>query len=142
VEDEAAIRALVVAYAERLDAGDLEGVAGLFERGVFRSTRGGEPRVGAEAVRAMYDGVIIHDDGTPHTKHVLGNILIDVDESGARATSRCTFTVLQPVDGRVACVLAGRYHDTFVRDGDGWHFEERLVHPDLIGDLSLHMGRS
>lgn len=136
------IVALVVAYAERLDAGDLDGVAALFERGTFRSSRGGEPLVGPSAVRRQYDPVLRYDDGTPRTKHVLGNIEVSVDDGARTASSRCTFTVLQQVPGGgLHAVLAGRYHDRFGRDDDGWHFVERVVHPDLIGDLSEHMDR-
>jgi hypothetical protein len=134
------IIALVVAYAERLDAGDLDGVAALFEHGTFRSALGGEPLVGSRAVRRQYDPVLRYDDGTPRTKHVLGNIEVSVDHAAGVASSRCAFTVLQQVPGGgLHAVLAGRYHDRFGCDDDGWHFVERLVHPDLIGDLSEHM---
>jgi 3-phenylpropionate/cinnamic acid dioxygenase small subunit len=134
------IRALIVAYAERLDDGDLDGVAALFEHAAFRSTRSGNARVGRDAVRRMYDPVILYDDGTPRTKHVLGNIAIMVDDGGATATSRCTFTVLQASsDGQLSTVLSGRYVDTFERVEGQWRFSERLVAPDLIGDLSAHM---
>jgi 3-phenylpropionate/cinnamic acid dioxygenase small subunit len=141
VRDEDAIRALVCAYAERLDAGDFDGVARLFTHGTFRSARGGEPRVGADAVRAMYDSVVVYEDGTPRTRHVLGNVEVDCDASRGTATARCTFTVLQAeTAGSLCAVLAGRYHDRFACiDGD-WQFEERTVYPDLLGDLRRHMG--
>jgi len=141
--DEEAIRALVVSYAELLDAGDLDAVAGLFEHGEFRSARDGSVRRGSAEVRRMYEPVLLYDDGTPRTKHVLGNLVVRVDESAGSATASCTFTVMQadPAAG-LRPVLAGRYVDRFVRDpGDGWHFRERTVHPDLVGDLSHHMGR-
>jgi hypothetical protein len=114
-------------------------VAALFEHGSFISTRRDEPLVGAAAVRTMYDPVILYDDGTPRTKHVLGNIEVACD--GDDATARCTFTVLQATpDGPLQPVLAGRYHDRFVRAGGAWRFAERVVHPDLVGELSTHMG--
>ncbi len=132
---------MIAAYAERLDAGDLDGVAALFEHGSFRSARGGAPLVGAAAVRRMYDPVILYEDGTPRTKHVLGNIEVDVDERAGTATARCTFTVFQGAPGTaLQAVLAGRYHDRFERRDGAWHFVERTVHPDLMGELSRHMG--
>jgi 3-phenylpropionate/cinnamic acid dioxygenase small subunit len=135
------VRALVGAYAERLDAGDLDGVAALFEHGTFRSARGGEPLVGRDAVRRQYEPVILYEDGTPRTKHVLGNIEVLVDHGAGAATARCTFTVLQAVDeARLGPVLVGRYHDRFERVAGEWRFTERTVHPDLLGDLSRHMG--
>jgi ketosteroid isomerase-like protein len=135
------IRALVIAYAERLDAGDLAGVAALFSDGRFRSGRDGSIRVGTQEVRAMYDPVILYQDGTPRTKHVLGNLSIDVDEAHGAANASCTFTVVQasPEHGPRP-VLAGRYVDTFRRGDDAqWRFEERTVVPELMGDLAQHM---
>jgi uncharacterized protein (TIGR02246 family) len=140
--DEEAVRALIGAYAESLDAGDLDGVAELFEHGTFRSARGGAPLVGRDAVRAMYDPVIIYDDGTPRTKHVLGNISVDVDAAAGVATATCTFVVFQaPPDRPLAAVLAGSYHDRFERVDGSWRYAERLVRPELMGDLARHMGR-
>lgn len=139
------IRALIGAYAERLDAGDLDGVAALFEHGTFRSARGGDPLVGGDAVRRQYEPVILYPDeggSTPRTKHVLGNIEVEVEVDGVAATARCTFTVLQAVvPGSLRAVLAGRYEDQFERVDGTWRFTERVVHPDLVGDLSGHMAR-
>jgi ketosteroid isomerase-like protein len=137
-----AIRALICAYAERLDAGDLDGVASLFEHGVFRTARGGRVRTGAAEVRRMYDAVVLYDDGTPRTKHVLGNVVVDVDDGGDEAVASCVFTVLQAAPGApLQPVLAGCYRDRFARDPETgtWTFTERVVHPDLPGDLSRHM---
>ncbi len=140
---EAAIRRLIGAYAERLDAGDLDGVAALFDHGVFGSARGGPARTGAAEVRRMYDSVILYEDGTPRTKHVLGNVMVDVDDVAGSATASCTFTVFQAApDVPLKPVLAGRYIDRFIRADGAWRYAERVVHPDLLGDLSLHMGSS
>lgn len=141
--DEEQIRSLICAYAGRLDAGDLDGVAALFEHGVFRSARGGAPLVGREAVRRQYEPVLLYPDevgSTPRTKHVLGNVVVEVQDDVAAA--RCTFTVLQQTSGTpLHAVLAGRYEDRFERVDGTWRFAERVVHPDLVGDLSRHMAR-
>jgi hypothetical protein len=95
-----------------------------------------------DAVREMYDAVVLYDDGTPRTKHVLGNIEIACDRAGTAAAS-CHFVVLQAApDGPLRAVLAGRYHDSFVFADGRWWFTERVVHPDLIGDLASHMRRA
>jgi hypothetical protein len=48
--------------------------------------------------------------------------------------------VLQVVGGVLQPVIAGRYHDAFARiDETGWRFTDRLILPDLIGDLSEHL---
>ena len=136
--DVAAVSALVVEYAQRLDAGDLDGVARLFAHGTVRTSRGTE-LVGPE-VRRMYDPVVIYADGTPRTKHVLGNLDVVVDSVAGTANSRCTFTVLQAAPGRpLQPVLAGRYHDSFARVDGVWDYVERMILADLWGDLSHHM---
>jgi uncharacterized protein (TIGR02246 family) len=143
VSDRDAIRALVAEYAARLDAGDLDGIASLFADATFRSTRGGPVRTGTEEVRRMYDPVTLYDDGTPRTKHVLGNIDVEVDTGGLTASSRCTFTVLQAAPGApLRAVLVGTYADRFTRVDGPWRFVERVVSPDLVGDLSTHMARA
>lgn len=139
--DEIAILGLIDAYCERLDAGDFDGVAALFARGAFRSPAGTN-LVGAEAVRGMYVPVIVYEDGTPRTKHVLGTVIVDVDARAGRAVARSHFTVFQQAPARpLRPVLAGRYHDRFLRHDGEWWFAERMVRPDLEGDLGLHMAR-
>ena len=135
-----ALTALVHAYAERLDAGDLDGVARLFDRAVWRSPQHPEGLRGAEAVRRVYDGVRLYD-GSPRTKHVISNLVVEVDERRGRARSRCSFTVIHGVDARSPRpILSGRYHDAFARDAAGlaWHFTERATVVDLVGDLGSH----
>lgn len=137
---ESAISALLYAYAERLDAGDIPGVGALFTDATYRSSRGGEYR-GTDQVAAVLGRlVIVHADGTPRTKHVITNVTIAVDESTATATARSYFTVLQQTERiPLQIVVAGRYHDRFARTGGAWHFTDRLIHGDLLGNLSDHL---
>ena len=141
--DEQAIRGLIFAYCERLDAGDFDGVAALFVHGAFRSPAGTH-LVGRDAVRRMYDPVVVYGDATPRTKHVLGTVVVDIDAEGdgqrVTAGARSHFTVFQQTETLpLQPVLAGRYHDRFVRRDGAWWFAERMVRPDLEGDLSRHM---
>jgi ketosteroid isomerase-like protein len=133
-----AVTALVLQYAERLDAGDLDGVARLFDRAVWRSPRHPEGLRGVEAIRRVYDGMHLYD-GSPRTKHVISNLDVDVDENTGSASSRCSFTVLHGVGARsLRPILSGRYHDAFARDDTGWHFVQRDTLVDLAGDLTGH----
>ena len=139
VSDHDAIEALLYAYAERLDLGDLDGVAALFERATWRTTARADVLRGREQVRRAYDGVILYD-GVTRTKHVITNVAITVAGADV-ASSRCTFTVLQACPGLpLQPILAGRYHDEFARADGTWHYTDRLILPDLAGDLSHHMG--
>ena len=84
----------------------------------------------------------LYDDGTPRTKHVTTNLVVDVDEAGDAATAGAYFTVLQAtVELPLQIIVAGRYADRFARVGGKWRFSERLIHMDLQGDLSRHLRR-
>jgi len=133
------IEALVYRYAELLDSGDLDGVAALFEHASWGSGTRTERMHGADQVRRMYDGVILYEDGTPRTKHVITNLVIDHEDGATQASARSYFTVLQQKDGTLQPVIAGRYHDRFEQVDGEWRFAERIIHPDLHGDLSQHM---
>ena len=129
---------LVFRYAELLDRGDLDGVAALFEHATWISARANVQ--GTDAVRHMYDGVILYDDGTPRTQHVITNLVVEHEEGSTHATARSYFTVLQSTDGlSLQPVIAGRYHDRFEQVDGEWRFSERIIYPDLYGDLSKHM---
>jgi hypothetical protein len=128
-----AAEGLLYEYAFRLDAGDLDGVADLFAAATWRSGSG--TRRGRDEVRRAYDPVRLYADGRPGTQHMITNVQITVAADGTTATSRCYFTVLQAA--RV--ILAGRYHDSFACPaGSPCHFSDRLILPDLLGDLSGH----
>lgn len=137
--DRAEIVALVHGYAERLDGGDLEGVAALFEHATWRSDTTGQALRGIDQVRPVYDRVILYD-GSPRTKHVITNLVVDLDPDGTRAAARCYFTVLQGADPGhpIRAILSGRYVDRFEKDGGRWRFSDRLFVTDLVGDLSRH----
>ena len=36
-------------------------------------------------------------------------------------------------------IIAGRYSDRFERVDGVWRFSERIIHPELYGDLSHHL---
>ena len=133
------IAALVYRYADLLDQGDLDGVAALFAQATWGSGTRHERMRGTEQVRRMYDGVILYEDGTPHTKHVITNLVIEHEDGATHATARSYFTVLQAHDGVLQPIIAGRYHDRFEHVDGEWRFAERIIHPDLQGDLSHHM---
>jgi 3-phenylpropionate/cinnamic acid dioxygenase small subunit len=135
------IEKLLYAYAERLDLGDLDGVAALFRQATWRTTMRTDVLRGEEQVRRAYDGVVLYD-GVPRTKHVITNVVVTVGLGVDVGSSTCAFTVLQArPDLPLQPVLSGRYHDEFVRDADGWRFDDRLIITDFVGNLSRHMKR-
>lgn len=136
-----AIEHIVYGYAERLDAGDFEGVAELFAHARYRGGGYDDPgEEGSEHVLEKMQMVRRYDDGTPRTKHVTTNLVIDADEDAGTATARSYFTVFQQVDDfPLQAIIAGRYHDTFAKVDGEWRLTERVYLCDLFGDLSRHL---
>lgn len=140
--DHDAIAKLVYTYAERLDGGDFEAAAVLFERATLRSTSNASVYRGSAEVLVVWRSTVMTYDGSPSTKHVTTNLMIDVDAGGSTATARSYFSVLQArPDLPLQVIVAGRYHDCFVKNDGAWRFDDRLIHVDLVGDVSRHLRR-
>jgi 3-phenylpropionate/cinnamic acid dioxygenase small subunit len=139
------IENLIYSYAERIDAGDFDGVAELFAHGRIHGVENGPPSTvfeGREAVRALYGMTtrIYEDTGTPKSKHLTTNALIEVDEEAGTATARTNYAVLQATDELpLQVIVTGRYKDTFHRVGGTWCFDTRVMFIDQTGDLSHHL---
>lgn len=134
------IRNLLYLYAERMDAGDLTGVADLFAHASYASGDG-PPARGREFVeRVNRELVILYEDGTPRTRHLTSNTWLEVDEEAGTARARSTFTVLQGLPGRpIEPIVTGRYQDAFERVDGRWRFSARRIFMDHTGDLSRHL---
>jgi 3-phenylpropionate/cinnamic acid dioxygenase small subunit len=133
------IAKLIYGYAERIDAGDLEGVAALFEHATYRSQAGSEYRGGAAVLEVLRSMVKLYD-GVPRTKHVTTNLVIETDDEKGSAQARSYYTVFQAAESLpLQPIIAGRYHDRFERAGGVWRFADRFIFIDLVGDLSQHL---
>jgi SnoaL-like domain len=137
-----AVANLVYAYAERIDAGDFAGLADLFADAEL--TFEGMPGVrrGRDEILALYEATTRrYDDGTPKSKHVTTNLIIEPSLDSARAEARSYFTVLQAVPGDLALqpIVAGRYRDAFACDSGEWCFASRHITIDLVGELGAHL---
>jgi ketosteroid isomerase-like protein len=134
-----AIENLIATYAELVDSGDFTGLGTLLADATFAGS--GTPVSGPAAIERMFRTMlIIYDDGTPRTKHVTTNIIIDTDDQAGTATARSYVTVFQARPGlALQPIMSGRYHDRFQRRDDCWRFTERQVLIDLTGDLTGHL---
>jgi 3-phenylpropionate/cinnamic acid dioxygenase small subunit len=139
-DNDRAIENLIYRYAERIDAGDLAGVAELFTHGRIQAAPG-IVFEGAEQVRSMYDSATrLYDDGTPRTRHTTTNVAIETDDEAGTAAARAYYTVFQQTDELpLQPIIAGRYADTFHRVEGRWWFDTREIFVDLSGDLSHHL---
>jgi ketosteroid isomerase-like protein len=137
-----AITTLIYRYAERIDAGDFAGVADLFADATLTFEGFGDAVSGRGAVESLYTRTTRrYEDGTPRTKHVMTNVMVDVAEDGTSATSRSYFTVLQAVPGALTLqpVIAGRYRNAYASADGQWRFTAVHIVIDLYGDLGHHM---
>ncbi|NIJ18182.1 nuclear transport factor 2 family protein [Sphingobium vermicomposti] len=136
-----AITNLLYRYAELMDAGELEGAAALFARARITTGDGAVVEGSAPMLALWRAHIRIHDDGTPRTKHVITNPIVEVDEDAGTATCRSYYTVFQATpDLPLQAICAGRYHDSFTYVDGQWHFSGRdysLL--DLVGDLNQHL---
>lgn len=140
-----AITTLLYRYAECIDLADFDGIEALFAEAVMTNEGfPGEIR-GGEAIAAVYRGFNkVHDDGTLRTRHVTTNAIVDVDEIAGTATSRSYFLVVQATAAvPLQPIVAGRYHDQFVRKatphGMAWRFAHRHILMEAMGDVRDHL---
>ncbi|MEH6552143.1 MAG: nuclear transport factor 2 family protein [Pseudomonadales bacterium] len=134
------IENLLYIYADKLDRGDLEGVAELFRYGAIVAPAVNHRAEGREQVLARYQGStrIYADTGTPKTQHVISNAVVTVNDATATCDSR--FTVFQATDDLpLQAIITGRYHDQFIYRDDSWWFLQRSMMPEMFGDLSHHL---
>ncbi len=142
---ETQIANLLYRYAECIDTGDLAGAAALFEHARIRV--GPQDTIDAAQLLGIWKSLIVlHADGTPRTKHVTTNPIIEVDEDAGTATCRSYYTVLQQTEKfPLQTIVAGRYHDRFERVGGvggHWRFSYRdLTLIDMVGDVSRHLSQ-
>ena len=139
---EAEIRALLVEYAMRMDAGDFAGGGALFARATWRNGR--DPQVvvasGAAEIAGLLARTVRLHDGSPCEQHLTTNVVVDVDADDEHATARSVYVVFMATPGfPLQATGAGRYLDRFGRDESGWSFRDRLFLQDLRGDTSAHV---
>jgi 3-phenylpropionate/cinnamic acid dioxygenase small subunit len=136
-----AITTLLYRYAECIDAADFDGIGALFANGGI-SNEGYDGQItGADAVANLYRSTNrVHEDGTLRTRHLTTNVIVDIDEDAGHARTRSAFVVVQATpDLPLQPIVAGRYHDEFVRDAGGWRFAHRHILLEQLGDVQQHL---
>lgn len=134
-----AINNLLYHYGEAIDAGRLEDAAALFRHA--RIEAGGNGTLDHNALLALWQRIIIlYPCGTPRTRHLISNPIIDIDEAAGTAEARSCYTVFQATEQLPLQVIAsGRYLDRFARIDGHWCFTERAYRLDLVGDMKSHL---
>lgn len=129
LEDERAIREVLVLYGEYLDAKDYANYASLFARD-GRLTVAWGSATGPAAIEKL----LVENAGVPSAGyinmdrfHLMTTAVVHVD--GDRATARSRYTVFEASpENRPSAVHSGRYEDELVRESDGWKIRRRTAH--------------
>jgi len=137
------IRNLVYTYPERLDRGDFEGVGELFAEGRLRCVSPGitEDRyyVGKREVADFYRETVCVYDGSPATRHLITNSIIDIAHAGLEARVCSYFLVIQCLpDFPLQLIASGRYWDVLACLEGAWLFQEKVIFADYLADVSRH----
>jgi SnoaL-like domain len=144
------IRRIIFSYPNCIDRGDIDGAARVLT-GVKMSISTGilAPEVPEDEMstlsfddaREMHTStMVLYEDGTPHTKHVISNIDVSFADDARTASSRCSYTVLQQADDfPLQVVVAGRCEDIYEFDGKQWKLRVRREYADMMGNLSHHV---
>jgi hypothetical protein len=124
-----------------MDGGKLDQAANLFAHAAIMLGGQDEPADHRAVRQTWEDFVILYPCGTPRTKHLVNNPIIDIDADERNASCRSTYTVLQSTDDLPLQIIAsGRYVDRFERVDGQWRFcfrDYRLL--DFVGDVSQHL---
>jgi 3-phenylpropionate/cinnamic acid dioxygenase small subunit len=140
-DDYFAIQNLLFRYCDLLDRGDLDGMASLFAHANVYVPADPVPIRNAARIAELYRQYtrIYPDTGTPKTRHVTTNVMIE-PEGDTQARAQSYVIVFQATETlRLQPVIGGRNYDRFERVEGRWRFSERRIESDLLGDLSEHM---
>jgi hypothetical protein len=135
--DQREIMQLLCEYCDSIDRGDLDTFAALFSGGAWGIA--GDLAHGTAAVREVLDNVTLYD-GVPNTRHLMSNVLVTLEPDAMAASARSCITVMQciPGDFPMQAIFIGSYHDRLQKRDGQWSFAERLIVPNLVGDMSRH----
>src|SRR5277367_2214831 len=104
------IRNLLGRYCELMDAGDFDGLAALFAAARMSDEHGNVFASGSAQIAARWHEQTLLHDGSPRTRHLTSNTIIEVDPGADTAVARSTYVVLQSVEGfSLQPIISGRY---------------------------------
>ena len=138
LEAKDAIRELMAAYAQALDACRFADVAACFAPDGEWTTDYGAARGPAE-IEAFIRGIVPVKGEGPQRKHYITNIIIKVDGETASAVS--DYLIVREAGGGLIPVMGGTYRDKFVKTPAGWRFSRKELGHDIAGDMALKNGR-
>jgi 3-phenylpropionate/cinnamic acid dioxygenase small subunit len=143
-DDYLQIRNLMNRYAHLMDQAKIDEVAQLFAHADVHFPGGTVFRSDVNGLAAFYRkwNKIYEDTGTPRTRHVTTNVILE-DDGPNRAKSQAYVVVFQATPAfPLQPVIAGTYLDRFEKVDGKWRFAERVESDEnfeLLGDLTQHL---
>ncbi|MGE0386806.1 MAG: nuclear transport factor 2 family protein [Gammaproteobacteria bacterium] len=132
-QDEIAIRALVAAYNDAVNRGDLEGMVAVYAEDGVLHPFGGKEYIGHAQIREVIGGSVGHYAFVFQMTHA-GLVKVDGDSG----TGRFWISEYgQPADGSPATQFMGLYQDRYVRTPGGWRFARRQLDATFRGRVKL-----
>ena len=138
-DDYFAIQKLIFTYPRLLDRGEIEAMAELFAHATVHFPE--QPPIHADAAavaRAYRDFLRIYPDGTPRTRHVMANVIIEPDGPAHARSTSCVMVFQQTAGFPLQPIIGGDYEDHLQKIDGRWRFLERRIRNDQVGDLSAH----
>lgn len=135
------IQNLVYRYCWHIDHGDFDAMAQMFAHAEVTLPAGVHRNDPAGLAAVFREYVKVYPDGTPRTRHVTTNLIIEPESSG-RAAANSAVTVFQQTDELpLQPIIGTRNFDRFEKVDGHWRFAARRIEMDLFGNLSAHMRR-
>lgn len=142
MESATAVTNLLYRYGSLVDAGDFAGIGELLAHALVTDASGRLEIRGANAVRQLYERTtrLYPDTGTPKTKHVITNPMLEIDEAAGQARCSSHYVVWQQTESLpLQAIISGHYHHELERVGGAWRITHHRFFVDLVGDVSQHL---
>ncbi len=138
--NEKEITNLLYSYAQYIDSGDFDSAANLFSNAQIKLDNESGPVTYKELLTLWKKSIITYSDGTPKTKHLITNPILNINITKGTATCCSYYTVMQSTDTLpLQAIASGRYYDEFVRIKGEWRYSFRDYSlRDAFGDMSHH----
>ena len=133
---------LIYRYGALVDAGDYAGIGRLLAHAVVTDASGRLELRGADAVRQLYERTtrLYPETGTPRTKHILTNPILEIDDAAGRAHCVSQYVVYQQTDTLpLQAIVSGHYEHDFARVDGTWRITSHRFFVDQVGDVSQHL---
>lgn len=139
MHDEWSITRALYDCADHYDNGRWDDVGQMFTAGTWWLSED-FGLVGTEEVRNYLESTVKLYDGSPRTRHAIGNIRINVADDRSTADASSTVVVFQSLPSRAPTTLIQAvYHDVLENSDVGWRFTERRATVDGAGQITDHL---